>query len=363
MRIGVLRERQVGETRAALAPDAVPRLRAFGAEVCTEAGLGAAAGFPDAAYGEGGARIGADPAAVSGCDIVLKVQPPAPEEAARLSRGQALISFLYPSANPATVTTLRDRGVFAFALDLIPRVTRAQPMDALSSMSTIAGYKAAILAADASGRFFPMLMTAAGTVAPARVLVVGAGVAGLQAIATARRLGAQVEAFDTRPAARQEVESLGAAFVKVDLGEGGQDRQGYALELSEEGKRRQREALRDRVRRADVVITTALLPGRPAPRIVTAEMVSEMQPGSVIVDVAAPSGGNCELTRPGATVEAGGIRILGPLNLPALLPNPATRMLSRNITALLALLVREGGFRPDFGDEIVRGCCAVRPED
>ncbi|MGH7162901.1 MAG: Re/Si-specific NAD(P)(+) transhydrogenase subunit alpha [Planctomycetota bacterium] len=358
MKIAVPRERAAGETRAALVPEGVSRLTRGGHDVLVEAGSGEAAGFPDAAYGEAGASLlPAAPDVWAGADVVVKVQPPSPEEAARLGSGRALVCFLHPAQNRDLLRDLAARGVTGFAVDALPRITRAQPMDALSAMSTVAGYKAALLAAGHLGKFFPMLMTAAGTIPPARVLVIGAGVAGLQAIATTRRLGAQVEAFDTRPAAKEEVKSLGAAFVDVDLGEGGQDRAGYAVELSEAAKQRQREALRDRVARADAVITTALVPGRPAPRIVTAEMVRGMPKGSVIVDLAAPAGGNCELTRPGETAVAHGVTILGPLNLPALLPNPASRMLSRNFVALVEHLFAKGA--PDLSDEITRACCVI----
>jgi len=352
LRIGVLRESAPGETRVALTPDAVARLRGAGHEVWVQGGAGGAAGFPDEAYAAAGARIG--PGLPGEADAILKVAPPDPVEARALAAGQLLVSFLFPAQHAEAVAILRERGVRALALEALPRSTRAQAMDALSSMSTIAGYKAALLAADHCGRLFPMLMTAAGTIPPARVLVVGAGVAGLQAIATARRLGALVEAFDIRPAAREEARSLGASFLEIDVGEGGQDRQGYAVEISEAARERQRAAMREAVRRADAVIATALVPGRPAPRLVTGEMAAAMAPGSVIVDLAAPSGGNCEWTRPGETIVRNGVTVLGPLNVPAMMPLPASRLLARNFTALLEHVAREGRLLLDPADEIVR---------
>lgn len=340
MRIGVLRETAPGETRVALVPEDAARLVALGHSVVVEAGAGAAAFVPDAAYAGAGARSAADAAeTVAASDLVLKVQPPAPVEAALLRRGQILVSLLFPSENEAAARALAERGAVAHALERVPRTTKAQSMDVLSSMSTVAGYKAALLAADTLGRMFPMLITAAGTIPPARVLVVGAGVAGLQAIATARRLGAQVEALDTRPAAREQVESLGARFVDLDVASG-ETKEGYATALDEEAQERQRRGLQALLRRFDAVIATALVPGRPAPRILTEAMVREMAPGSVVVDVAAPAGGNCELTRLGETVVAYGVTVLGPRNLPALLPAPSSRMFSRNVVAFVEHLLR-----------------------
>ncbi|MFQ5845148.1 MAG: Re/Si-specific NAD(P)(+) transhydrogenase subunit alpha, partial [Planctomycetota bacterium] len=358
VRIATVRERRVGETRVALVPDGVQRLVRGGHVVAVEAGAGAAAGWPDAEYRERGAEVQAGAAEVAGgADVLVKVHPPEPEQVDALRAGAAVVSMLQPLQDLDLVARLRDRGVTVLALDALPRIARAQSMDVLSSMSTVAGYRAAVLAAQRSGRLFPLLMTAAGTVAPARVLVVGAGVAGLQAVATARRLGAQVEAFDTRPAVREEVESLGARFVEIELGEGGADEAGYARPLGEEGERREREALAGPLRAADGVIMTALVPGRPAPRILTAEMVGGMKRGAVIVDAAAPAGGNCERTRPGETVEHDGVTIIGPLNLPATMPEPASRMFCRNVVAFLELLLPGGELRPDLDDEILDACC------
>jgi len=348
VRIAVFRETAPGETRVALVPEGAARLVALGHTVVVETGAGEAALFPDAAYAGAGAGLARDAAeAAAASDLLLKVQPPAPAEVALFRSGQSLVSLLFPAENEAVARALAERGVVAYALERVPRTTKAQSMDVLSSMSTVAGYKAALVAADALGKMFPMLMTAAGTLPPARVLVIGAGVAGLQAIATARRLGAQVEALDTRPAAREQVESLGARFVDLDV-ESGETKGGYATELSEEAQERQRRGLLRLLRRFDVVIATALVPGRPAPRILTEAMVREMAPGSVIVDVAAPAGGNCELTRPGETVVAHGVTILGPRNLPAQLPAPASRMFSNNVVAFVEHLLR------GEEDEIVR---------
>jgi len=336
VRIGVVRETAEGETRVALAPDGARKLRELGHEVIVERGAGERALLPDA-------------------DVLLAVRPPEEPLLARMRAGQALVGILDPLLSPAPLRRLAEAGVTLFALDLLPRTTRAQAMDVLSSMSTVAGYKAALLAADRLGKLFPMLMTAAGTVPPARVLVIGAGVAGLQAIATARRLGAQVEGYDVRPEAKEQVLSLGATFLDAGLDPAAAAASGYARELGEEARRRQEAALRERIGRFDAVICTALVPGRPAPRIVTAAMVRAMRPGSVIVDLAAPAGGNCEETRPGAEAEVAGVTVLGPRNLPALLPGPASRMFSRNVTAFLEHVVRDGRLVTEGDDEIVRG--------
>ena len=357
MRIGVPRETAPGERRVALIPDGVSRLVATGLEVAVERGAGTAASVPDQAYADAGARIVND---AFDADLVAKVQKPGAGELERLREGSVLVGFLQPLVDPEGVESLGTRGVTAFALESIPRITRAQSMDALSSQSTVAGYKAVLLAAARLPRFFPMLMTAAGTVAPAKVLVLGAGVAGLQTIATARRLGAVVSAFDTRPVVREQVESLGADF--LDLGVSGEETAGgYAVELTEEQQRRQQHELAKRIGDSDVVVTTALVPGKPAPRLITAEAVAAMRSGSVIVDLAAETGGNCELTRPGEDVEADGVAILGPLNLASTMPYHASQLLSRNVTALLLHLAPEGDLRLDFDDEITAGACVSRP--
>jgi NAD(P) transhydrogenase subunit alpha len=355
MRVGVPREVGEGESRVALVPEVVARLDGF--SVTVERGAGAAAGFPDEAYAEAGAELVAD--AWDGVDGVLKVARPIDEEVARLRAGQLLVSFLQPLTERTLVERLAAAGVLAFAMESIPRTTRAQPMDALSSQATVAGYKAALLAAEHLPRFFPMLTTAAGTIAPARVLVLGAGVAGLQAIATARRLGALVSGFDVRPAVREQVQSLGASF--LDLGVVGEETEGgYARELTPEEQQRQQEALEQRIPDFDVVITTAAIPGRPAPKLIPAGAVERMRPGSVIVDLAAETGGNCELTRPGETVVAGPVTIVGPLNLASTMPGHASQLYARNVAALLTHLAPGGELRLDWDDEITAGTCVTR---
>ena len=347
-----------GERRVALVPDAVGRLAEKGHEVLVERGAGAAASFPDDAYAEAGATLVDD---AFEADAVVKVQAPTEEEAARLREGTVLIGLLQPLTDPEGVERLAARGVTAFALESIPRITRAQPMDALSSQATVAGYKAVLLAAEKLPRFFPMLTTAAGTIRPAKVLVLGAGVAGLQAIATARRLGAQVFGFDIRPVVREQVESLGASF--LDLGVVGEETEGgYARELTPEEQQRQQEELEQRLPEFDVVITTALVPGRPAPRLIPASAVEAMRPGSVVVDLAAEAGGNCELTDPGEETVRHGVTIVGWVNLPSTMPDDASRLYARNVTSLLDHLAPEGELRLDFEDEITAGACVTRPE-
>src|SRR5919197_672973 len=320
MRVGVPKESAPGERRVALVPEVVSRLVSGGFEVLVEAGAGDAASFPDAAYEEAGAGVGSDP---WGADAVVKVQAPSAEEAARRREGQILIGFLQPLTDREGIERLAGRGVTAFAMESIPRITRAQPMDALSSQATVSGYKATLLAAERLPKFFPMLMTAAGTVAPAKALVLGAGVAGLQAIATARRLGAVVTGFDVRPVVKEQVESLGASF--LDLGIRGEESEGgYARELTEEEQRRQQEELARVMADYDVVITTALVPGRPAPKLIPAATVAAMRTGSVIVDLAAEAGGNCELTEPGEVVEREGVTIVGLVNLASSMPYHAS---------------------------------------
>ena len=356
MRLGIPKEISAGERRVALVPETVARL-GEGVEVNVEAGAGDAAGFPDGAYTDAGAQIG-DP---WNADVVAKVATPTAAETAQLRDGQVLIAFLQPLTDTAGVERLAAAGVHAFALESIPRITRAQPMDALSSQATVSGYKGALIAADRLPRFLPMLMTAAGTIPPAKVLVLGAGVAGLQAIATARRLGAVVSAFDVRPAVREQVESLGATF--LDVGVSGEETEGgYARELTPEQQEAQQVELQKRIPTFDAVITTAAIPGRPAPKLITAEAVRAMRPGSVIVDLAAESGGNCELTEPGSEIIESGVTIVGTTNLPSMMPTHASQLLSRNIASLVGLFVREGELVIDWDDEIVSGSCVTKQE-
>jgi NAD(P) transhydrogenase subunit alpha len=356
MRVGVPRERVAGERRVALVPETLPKLPE-GVAIVVEPGAGDEASFTDAAYREAGAELG-DP---WGAEVVAKVAAPSAEEAGRLHEGQVVIGFLQPLTDPDGLERLTRAGVVGLALESIPRITRAQPMDALSSQATVGGYKAALLAADRLPRFFPMLMTAAGTIPPAKVLVVGAGVAGLQAIATARRLGAVVSAFDVRAAAAEQVESLGATF--LDLGIRGEETEGgYARELTAEQQAAQQAELQQRIPQFDAVITTAAVPGRPAPKLVTADAVQAMRPGSVIVDLAAETGGNCELTEPGREVRRDGVTIVGLTNLPSSMPTHASQLLSRNIAALIGLVVSEGSLRVDYDDEVVAGACVTRRE-
>jgi NAD(P) transhydrogenase subunit alpha len=371
MRIAVPREIAPYETRVALVPETAGRLVKSGLEVVVEAGAGSAASFTDAAYQEAGVRISTDTRALwAEADVVLKVREPMPHptlgahEADLLREGGALIGFLRPRRNTDLVARLTQRRVTGFSMDTIPRISRAQKMDALSSMSTIAGYKAALLAADTLGKFFPLFMTAAGTLAPARVFVLGAGVAGLQAIATSRRLGAVVEAFDVRPAVKEEVQSLGATFVNATLADASaQDAGGYAKELSEDFHQRERELLHAHVKTSDVVITTAMIPDKPAPKLITEAMVKDMRPGSVIVDLAAETGGNCELTKARERVVAHGVIIFGPVDLVCEMPVHASQMYSRNISTLLQHLVKDGKLNFDFSDEITRGTCVNPPAD
>ncbi len=351
MRVGVPRESAPGERRVALVPDTVKKLKAAGVDVIVEHDAGAGAFISDDDYRGAGAEIG-DPYAA---DLVVKVQKPTVDEAKRLRRGGALISTLQPLTSPDLVRALAAQGVSAFSMDQIPRITRAQPMDSLSSQANIAGYKAVVVAAASLAKFFPMLTTAAGTITPARVLVLGAGVAGLQAIATARRLGAVVEAFDTRPVVKEQVESLGGRFLAIDLGEQGEDAGGYAKELSEEAHRKEQELVAAHAKQADVVVTTALVPGRRAPILITADMVRSMRAGSVIVDLAAEMGGNCELTVPGETVVREGVTIHGDVNMASSVAVHASQLYSRNISTLLQHLLKDGALAMDLSDEITRG--------
>ena len=359
MRVGVPKESAAGERRVALVPEVVARLVSGGFEIVVEASAGDAASFPDAGYEEAGARIASD---AYDADAVVKVQTPSADEAARLREGQILIGFLQPLTDREGIERLSARGVTAFAMESIPRITRAQPMDALSSQATVAGYKATVLAAERLPKFFPMLMTAAGTVAPAKALVLGAGVAGLQAIATARRLGAVVTGFDVRPVVREQIESLGASWLELGV-VGEETAGGYAQELSEEQQRQQQEELEARLPEFDVVITTALIPGRPAPRLIPATAVAAMRPGSVIVDLASEAGGNCELTAPGEVVERENVTIVGLTNVPSTMPYHASQLYARNVAALLHHLAPEGEPVLDFEDEITAGACVTRKEE
>ena len=346
----------------ALVPAVVSKLAESGFEILVEQGAGAEAHLSDHEYEEAGAKLA--PSAdqlLSQATVVLKVREPRQgavgDEVELLPERSLLIAFLQPLANADLVRRLADRGITSFAMEAIPRTTRAQSMDALSSQAVVAGYRAALTAAGALGKFFPMLITAAGTAAPGKVLVLGAGVAGLQAIATAKRLGAVVEAYDVRPAVKEEVESLGAKFVQIEVQQEGDGAGEYAKELPEETQRRQRELLAERVARADCVITTAAVPGRPAPRLVTEAMVAGMQPGSVIVDLAAETGGNCELTEPGSVIEQHGVTIDGSLNVPSTMPFHASLLYANNVANLLTHLAPEGELKLDFDDEITAGCC------
>ncbi|HET6174757.1 MAG TPA: Re/Si-specific NAD(P)(+) transhydrogenase subunit alpha [Gaiellales bacterium] len=359
--VAVCRERADGERRVALTPEEVKRLGEAGARVRLERGAGTAAGYPDESYALNGAELVADAAAaLTGADVVLRVAPPGDDEIAALPADALLISYLRPLDRPELSQALAARGLTALAVELVPRITRAQTMDALSSQANIAGYRAVLVASTLLPRYFPLLMTAAGTVPPAKVLVLGAGVAGLQAIATARRLGAVVSAFDVRPAVREQVESLGATFLEVDLPETGETSGGYAQELSEETQRRQRELLAEHVAASDVVVTTALVPGRPAPQLIGADMVASMRPGSVIVDLAAEAGGNCELTEPGQTVVREHVTIVGDRNPAAAMPYDASRLYARNLTELLAVCLHEGRVAVDPEDSVIAGCLVCR---
>jgi len=353
MILSVPKETTPSERRVALAPDLVPALVKAGLEVRVEAGAGAAAGFLDAAYLNKGARI--EPAAPDQADIVLRVRPPDSGEIARLKEGATLIGFLHPYDNGPGIAALAARRVTAFAIELMPRITRAQSMDALSAMSTLSGYKAVLIAANHLPKMFPLMMTAAGTLTPARVFIVGAGVAGLQAIGTARRLGAVVEAYDTRPAVKEQVESLGARFAELGLDTAGaEEKTGYAKEQSEEFYRRQQEMMTRYVAAADAVITTALVPGRRAPVLITEEMVQAMRPGSVIVDLAAEQGGNCALTESGRETIRHGVTIIGPVNLPSTVALHASQMYARCVTAFLTHLLKDGKVAVDLSDELTR---------
>jgi NAD(P) transhydrogenase subunit alpha len=363
MKIAVAKEIEVCERRVALNPDTVTRLVKQGLEVWVEKGAGEGSFFSDSAYEAAGATVITDTAKLwSEADIVLKVSPPKERENGGseielLRHGSVLISFLNPLGNPAVVQELANRHITALSMEMIPRTTRAQSMDALSSQASLAGYKAVLIAAAALPKYFPMLTTAAGTIAPAKVFIMGAGVAGLQAIATARRLGAVVEAFDIRPAVKEEVQSLGAKFVEVKLEEETTAAGGYAKEISEASKQRTQEVVAEHVKNADVVITTAQVPGRKAPRLVTEEMVAQMKPGSVIVDLAAEQGGNCACTQAGKDILWNGVTIIGPINLPSSMPVHASQLYSKNLTSLLQLLIKDKTLQVDFADDIIDAAC------
>ena len=361
MRVSVPKETADGERRVAIVPEVVARLKPRGIEVAVERGAGEAALLPDSVFEEAGATIVSADEAWGG-DVVVKVAVPSTEEIGRLKRGAVYIGFLAPLTSPETVQALDGAGVKAFAMESIPRITRAQSMDALSSQATVAGYRAALIAAETLTRFFPMLTTAAGTVKPAKVLVLGAGVAGLQAIATARRLGAQVQGYDVRAAVKEQVESLGAKFLELDLDADAEGEGGYAKALAEEQQQRQRDALAEAVTDIDVAITTALIPGKPAPLLLNAQAVKNMKPGSAIIDLAGEAGGNCELSEPGQTVVREDVTIAAPLNLPSTMPDHASQLYARNIQSLLELITDEGELKVDWNDEIVQGACVAGKE-
>jgi NAD(P) transhydrogenase subunit alpha len=358
MKIGVPKETAEGERRVALVPEIVRKLSGNGIEVLVQSGLGEGALLSDALYEEAGAKVVEDPWSA---DVIVKVAPPSAEEAGRLNSDTVLIGFLQPLTNGPGIQAIARTGATSFALESVPRISRAQSMDALSSQANIGGYKAVLISATEIGRFFPMLMTAAGTIRPATVLVLGAGVAGLQAIATARRLGAVVQGFDVRAAVKEQVESLGAKFLEFDLGGDLEGEGGYARELTPEQQARQQELMAEAIGKVDVVITTAAVPGRRAPILVTEQAVKLMKPGSVIVDLAAETGGNCELTQPGKTVIEHDVKILGPLNVPSTMAEHASQLYARNIDALLGLMISEDGeLSLDFEDEIIKGACITR---
>jgi NAD(P) transhydrogenase subunit alpha len=361
MRIGVPKETAEGERRVALVPEVVGKLTGQGHEVLVQRGAGAGALIPDQAFEDAGATLVEDGAAALGADVVVKVAAPSAEEIGRLGSDSVLIGFLGPLTNGEGVRAIAAAGVTSFAMEAVPRISRAQSMDALSSQANISGYRSALIGAQELGRFYPMLMTAAGTIRPATVLVLGAGVAGLQAIATARRLGAVVQGFDVRAAVKEQVESLGAKFLEFDLGGDLEGSGGYAKELTAEQQARQQELMAEAIGKVDVVITTALVPGRRAPILVTEAAVKLMKPGSVIVDLAGEAGGNCELSEPGQSVLVHDVKILAPLNVPSTMAEHASQLYARNVQALLGLMVsEEGELALDFEDEVIAGACITR---
>ena len=354
--VGALRETAAGERRVAITPEMAKKMRGRGWRVLLERDAGAAAGFPDALYAD--TEFASTAEVCAQADVLACVLPPADGAIADLREGAVLVGQLRPYGAAARIAAMSARKLAAYALELLPRTTRAQAMDVLSSQAAVAGYRAMLIAAESAPKFFPMLTTAAGTIRPSRVLVIGAGVAGLQAIATARRLGAQTEGYDVRPETREQVESLGAKF--LDLGVSAAGSGGYARELSAEERAAQQQALADHLKNVDVIVSTAAVPGRPAPKILSAAMVAGMKPGALIVDLAAESGGNCELTRPGERVEHGGVSILGPLNLPAGAPLHASEMYARNVFNFVELLIKDDAVAPDDADELVAKSCVTR---
>ena len=358
MKIGIPKEVNEGETRVAVIPPMISLLTKDGHQVLVEAGAGASASFSDKDYSNAGASITREVKELyRSSDLILKVWPPGRDETEYMKEGSVFIGFMAPLSSPDIVRSFADRNVTSFSMEFIPRITRAQSMDALSSMASLAGYKAVLIGANHLGKIFPLMMTAAGTITPATVLVLGAGVAGLQAIATAKRLGAKVEAFDPRPVVKEQVESLGAHFIEMEIPEETETAGGYAKAMSDEFIRKEHEAISARLSKADVVITTALIFGKGAPLLITGEMVKEMRAGSVIVDLAAAQGGNCELTEADKIVEKAGIKIVGTANLPALLPVHASQMYSKNITNLFRHIFKPEGDGPDYDDDIVKGAC------
>ncbi len=362
MKIAVLKECAAGEQRVAIVPEVVARFGKLGVEVLIEEGAGSAAHQPDQSYTAAGATVVQDAERLyREADVVLRVQPPTIEEANRLREGGIVVGFMAPHKSAELVKVFRNRNITSLAMELIPRISRAQSMDALSSQASVAGYKATLMAAYRLSKFMPMLTTPTGTIRPARFLIIGVGVAGLQAIATARRLGAIVEAYDVRPATKEQVQSLGAKFVQMDIRADAAG--GYARELTEEEKRRQLELIAKHVGQADVVITTAAIPGRPAPKIITRAMVGAMKPGSVIIDLAAESGGNCELTKPDKGVRFHDVEICGPVNMPSTLPAHASELYAKNMFNLVALMVKDGKLEPDWDDEVLRDSTLTRDGD
>src|SRR6056297_3915144 len=353
--IGVCKETVENENRVALTPEGVKKLKDSGQEIIIESGAGVASSYSNSDYIDAGAKIEKKADKIlSDCDILLAVQAPSKDDLKKMKKGSVLVSFIWPLQNQDYVEVLKKQQISGLAMDTVPRISRAQSMDALSSMSNIAGYKAALIGANTLDKYLPMMMTAAGTIPPAKVLVLGAGVAGLQAIATSKRLGAVVEAFDIRPAVKEQVESLGATFVEVEMeSTETESKGGYAKELDEKNKERQQEAIHRHVKKSDVVITTALIPGRPAPRLVDKAMVDDMKPGSVVVDLAAEQGGNCELTQSGKVTEHNGVQIVGLLNLPGMLAYHASKLYSKNMMSLLGLLLQNGTPVFNFEDEII----------
>jgi NAD(P) transhydrogenase subunit alpha len=359
MKLGVPNQSAEGEKRVALVPDTAKKLAGRGVETVVESGAGKLSHIPDSAYTDAGATVGSAQDAW-GAQVVAVVRAPTPEQIRQLERGTVLIGFLAPLPAADTTRALADQGVTSFAVEAIPRISRAQSMDALSSQASLAGYRAVLIAAEELPRFFPMLTTAAGTIKPASVLVLGAGVAGLQAIATAKRLGALVTAFDVRSVVKEQIESLGARFLDLKLEADGEGAGGYAKELAEDQQQRQREALAAAATKFDVAITTAQIPGRRAPLLLNEQAVKNMKPGSVIVDLAGESGGNCELTEPGQTVERHGVKIVAPTNLPGEMPDHASQLYARNVNSLLELMVKDGNLELNFEDEVIAGACITR---